>query len=286
MVGADRIAANGDTANKIGTYSVSVLAKEHGVPFYVAAPLSTVDMTIESGDAIPIEERDPAEVTCFRGAQVAPAGAPGAPPGVRRHAGRQHRRHHHRGRRAAAALRAGPRGRLRRRGVPAVSRDSLRACLPHGGRPRHAALPAHRPDLQAHGPHPQPAGHGAPPAPAAAARGHRDRRQPALPPGQDQRLLRRRRRVRRRVAVQPRGAAHGHRRRRRRLPRVPRRLHLPRHERRRAHRHRPQRLPRGAPAHRRHRHPGRQGGRGPVAVRRGGPRRRPAHHRLPGEAAA
>jgi methylthioribose-1-phosphate isomerase len=75
VVGADRIAANGDTANKIGTYSVSVLAKEHGVPFYVAAPLSTVDMTIEGGDAIPIEERDPCEVTCFRGEQVAPEGA-------------------------------------------------------------------------------------------------------------------------------------------------------------------------------------------------------------------
>jgi methylthioribose-1-phosphate isomerase len=75
VVGADRIAAGGDTANKIGTYSVSVLAKEHGVPFYVAAPLSTVDLTIESGDAIPIEERDPAEVTSFRGEQVAPEGA-------------------------------------------------------------------------------------------------------------------------------------------------------------------------------------------------------------------
>ena len=75
VVGADRIAANGDTANKIGTYSVSVLAKEHGIPFYVAAPTSTVDLTIEGGDAIPIEERDPAEVTCFRGEQVAPEGA-------------------------------------------------------------------------------------------------------------------------------------------------------------------------------------------------------------------
>ncbi|HTX67667.1 MAG TPA: S-methyl-5-thioribose-1-phosphate isomerase [Thermoleophilia bacterium] len=75
VVGADRIAANGDTANKIGTYSVSVLAKEHGVPFYVAAPLSTVDLTIESGDSVPIEERDPAEVTAFRGTQVAPEGA-------------------------------------------------------------------------------------------------------------------------------------------------------------------------------------------------------------------
>ena len=75
VVGADRIAADGDTANKIGTYGVSVLAKEHGVPFYVAAPLSTVDLTLESGDGIPIEERDPSEVTCFRGEQVAPVGA-------------------------------------------------------------------------------------------------------------------------------------------------------------------------------------------------------------------
>jgi methylthioribose-1-phosphate isomerase len=80
VVGADRIVANGDTANKIGTYSVSVLAKEHGVPFYVAAPLSTVDLTIANGDAIPIEERDPAEVTAFRGAQVAPEGAPARHP--------------------------------------------------------------------------------------------------------------------------------------------------------------------------------------------------------------
>ena len=75
VVGADRIVANGDTANKIGTYSVSVLAKEHGVPFYVAAPLTTVDMSIGSGAGIPIEERDPGEVTSFRGLQVAPAGA-------------------------------------------------------------------------------------------------------------------------------------------------------------------------------------------------------------------
>ena len=75
VVGADRIVANGDTANKIGTYTVSVLAKEHGVPFYVAAPLSTVDTSIGSGADIPIEERDPGEVTSFRGLQVAPAGA-------------------------------------------------------------------------------------------------------------------------------------------------------------------------------------------------------------------
>jgi methylthioribose-1-phosphate isomerase len=75
IVGADRIAANGDTANKIGTYTVSVLAKEHGVPFYVAAPLSTVDLSVASGAGIPIEERAEDEVTSFRGARVAPAGA-------------------------------------------------------------------------------------------------------------------------------------------------------------------------------------------------------------------
>jgi methylthioribose-1-phosphate isomerase len=75
VVGADRIAANGDTANKIGTYTLSVLAKEHGVPFYVAAPLSTVDRSVASGADIPIEERDPGEVTSFRGVQVAPVGA-------------------------------------------------------------------------------------------------------------------------------------------------------------------------------------------------------------------
>jgi len=67
IVGADRIAANGDTANKIGTYSLAVLAKYHGIPFYVAAPLSTIDPATASGDGIPIEERDKTEVTNFRG---------------------------------------------------------------------------------------------------------------------------------------------------------------------------------------------------------------------------
>jgi methylthioribose-1-phosphate isomerase len=74
VVGADRIARNGDVANKIGTYSVAVLAKENGVPFYVAAPLSTVDLACEDGDRIPIEQRDPREVTEPFGARVAPAG--------------------------------------------------------------------------------------------------------------------------------------------------------------------------------------------------------------------
>ncbi|MGA7234332.1 MAG: S-methyl-5-thioribose-1-phosphate isomerase [Bryobacteraceae bacterium] len=74
VVGADRIAANGDVANKIGTYSVAVLAKENGVPFYVAAPISTLDLTLPSGESIPIEQRAAAEVTHVFGTQVAPTG--------------------------------------------------------------------------------------------------------------------------------------------------------------------------------------------------------------------
>jgi methylthioribose-1-phosphate isomerase len=74
IVGADRIAANGDVANKIGTYTVAVLAKEHGIPFYVAAPWSTVDMRTRSGDEIEIEQRAAAEVTHMAGRQVAPTG--------------------------------------------------------------------------------------------------------------------------------------------------------------------------------------------------------------------
>jgi methylthioribose-1-phosphate isomerase len=75
VVGADRIAANGDTANKIGTYGVAVLAREHNVPFYVAAPLSTVDLDTPDGEHIPIEERSAREVTHVGGAQLAPEGA-------------------------------------------------------------------------------------------------------------------------------------------------------------------------------------------------------------------
>jgi methylthioribose-1-phosphate isomerase len=74
IVGADRIAANGDTANKIGTYPLSVLAREHGVPFYVAAPLSTIDLSIPDGGHIPIEERDTREVTHIEDTRVAPEG--------------------------------------------------------------------------------------------------------------------------------------------------------------------------------------------------------------------
>jgi methylthioribose-1-phosphate isomerase len=75
VVGADRIAANGDTANKIGTYSVAVLAREHQIPFYVAAPLSTVDLSMADGSHIPIEERHAKEVSHLKGAQLAAAGA-------------------------------------------------------------------------------------------------------------------------------------------------------------------------------------------------------------------
>ncbi|MFN6963323.1 MAG: S-methyl-5-thioribose-1-phosphate isomerase [Pyrinomonadaceae bacterium] len=74
VVGADRIAANGDAANKIGTYMVAVLARQHGIPFYVAAPLSTVDLDCPTGDEIPIEERDPREVTHVKDIQLAPEG--------------------------------------------------------------------------------------------------------------------------------------------------------------------------------------------------------------------
>ena len=74
VVGADRIAANGDTANKIGTYMVAVLARQHSVPFYVAAPVSTVDLSLPTGEQIPIEERDPREVTHIRQERLAPEG--------------------------------------------------------------------------------------------------------------------------------------------------------------------------------------------------------------------
>ncbi len=72
VVGADRIASNGDTANKIGTYSLAILAKKHNIPFYVAAPISTIDMSCPDGEHIPIEERDHREITHIRGQQIAP----------------------------------------------------------------------------------------------------------------------------------------------------------------------------------------------------------------------
>ena len=76
VVGADRIAANGDAANKIGTYSVALLAREHGIPFFVAAPLSTIDTALDDGSAIPIEERPAREVTHIGGTQITPNGVP------------------------------------------------------------------------------------------------------------------------------------------------------------------------------------------------------------------
>jgi methylthioribose-1-phosphate isomerase len=80
LVGADRIARNGDTANKIGTYGLAVLSKWHGIPFYVAAPTSTLDLAISSGSDIPIEQRDMREVTHFRGYPIAPDGVKGFNP--------------------------------------------------------------------------------------------------------------------------------------------------------------------------------------------------------------
>jgi methylthioribose-1-phosphate isomerase len=80
IVGADRIAANGDVANKIGTYTLAVLAKENKIPFYVAAPTSTIDFSLSSGDKIPIEERNPEEVTHIQGVPIAPEGIRAANP--------------------------------------------------------------------------------------------------------------------------------------------------------------------------------------------------------------
>ena len=76
ITGADRIAANGDSANKIGTYGLAVAARHHGIPFYFAAPLSTVDMNIASGGDIPIEERAAEEITDWGGRRIAPEGVP------------------------------------------------------------------------------------------------------------------------------------------------------------------------------------------------------------------
>ncbi len=80
IVGADRIAANGDVANKIGTYTLAVLATENGIPFYVAAPVSTIDFSLSSGADIPIEERNPDEVTHIQGIRIAPIGVKAANP--------------------------------------------------------------------------------------------------------------------------------------------------------------------------------------------------------------
>ena len=122
LVGADRIARNGDTANKIGTYGVALLAKAHGMPFHVAAPRSTFDFSLASGDQIPIEERDPSEITEV-GASGSPRKAPGLRPRVRRDARRADHRHCHRGRHHFA----------RRRGS---GREALAGLRVRAGEPR------------------------------------------------------------------------------------------------------------------------------------------------------
>jgi len=80
ITGADRVAANGDAANKIGTYTLAVLAKENGIPFYIAAPVSTIDVSLKSGDEIPIEERRTEEITSINGKRIAPEGTRAANP--------------------------------------------------------------------------------------------------------------------------------------------------------------------------------------------------------------
>jgi len=80
IVGADRIAANGDVANKIGTYTLAVVSRENNIPFYVAAPNSTIDVSLNSGSRVPIEERSPDEVTSFRGVRITPEGITAANP--------------------------------------------------------------------------------------------------------------------------------------------------------------------------------------------------------------
>ena len=104
VVGADRIAANGDVANKIGTYSVAVLAKENGVPFYVAAPVSTFDLTLASGDSIPIEQRSPDEVTHVFGVAGCAGKHRRGEPGLRRHARPLRNGDHLRARRGSRAV--------------------------------------------------------------------------------------------------------------------------------------------------------------------------------------
>ena len=96
VVGADRIAANGDTANKIGTYTVAVLAHEHKIPFYVAAPVSTIDLATPDGGQIPIEERNEREVTHIGSSRLTPEGRAHPQPRLRRDAASLHHRHHHR----------------------------------------------------------------------------------------------------------------------------------------------------------------------------------------------
>ena len=106
VVGCDRVAANGDTANKVGTYSLAVLARQHGIPFWVAGPRSSFDLDTPDGAAIVVEERDPDEVRDRAGPPPRARRRAGVEPGLRHHPGRPHRGLHHRRRDRAPAVRA------------------------------------------------------------------------------------------------------------------------------------------------------------------------------------
>ena len=157
VVGADRIAANGDTANKIGTYSVAVLATENNVPFYVAAPVSTLDLSLSDGSQIPIEERLPSEVTHIKGVHRA-RGDQRPQPGLRRNAGRPDQRDRDRGGGPPGALPSGPGGGGRGPQLPGPSSRS--ADGQHRGRPagqRPGRQDDHRPGAPAPVPRARPA---------------------------------------------------------------------------------------------------------------------------------
>ena len=138
VVGADRIAANGDVANKIGTYTVAVLAREHGIPFYVAAPWSTIDLATPDGSHIPIEERDAREVTHIGRRARRPAGGERPQPRLRRHPGGVRRRHHHGARHPAPALPGEParcRGTMLILGVESSCDETAAAVVEETGDP-------------------------------------------------------------------------------------------------------------------------------------------------------
>ena len=127
VVGADRIAANGDAANKIGTLGVALACRDAGIPFMVAAPWSTVDLSMADGSHIEIEERPGEEVTVLGGVRLAPEASAGVQPGVRRHAGPARRRRRDRARGGRAARRARTCGRWPEHGEPASVRSRARS---------------------------------------------------------------------------------------------------------------------------------------------------------------
>ena len=132
VVGADRIAANGDVANKIGTYTVAVLAKEHGIPFYVAAPISTVDLDTPDGSKIPIEQRNPREVTHIAGKQMVPDGVAVENPAFDVTPARVRRGDHYRARHCPRPVRriAAPTGASERRSDEDVAVETQLAASP------------------------------------------------------------------------------------------------------------------------------------------------------------